>query len=479
MSNQQNGENGPKRPDPFSAEVMGGDLVEAKPGAGVFAAGMTLGQIAKTIAWSKCFGNDCNPYVAAVKVMAGQEIGLGPVEAMRGLHVFDGKIELGAAAMSSKIKGSGFFDYEVVRLDETGCYLSCWEKSQRTGEWKQLPDVSFTADDAKNAGLLSKATWAKYFTDMAFSRAMSRFFRRYCPHLAGGAVYAEGEISDAEGPPNDGGRAPEKPAEGKAVEQASTAPGAPEPASAEPTGGQKKNLRHLAEAHELPAIPPGTLCQLCEAGKEELATTTLDEGGKEPLYVCQECGDALRPDPTQDPPAGQAESPESSPQESASSDSTETPQSSSTQNTSTASVTPSAEPSSTGGASSGGESSRDRNTEAVEHPYVRFCRECGKIKAQIEELDDSDVRYREVFKARGLFGRAGVDKGATKLQREILCDLHDALTEALGEKAEVEAAASAEVAQEGSAGPHVGMDPDAPVGQPASADDEPGELLFG
>ena len=96
------------------------ELVAPKEGQTAFHAGMSLGQLAKTISSSGCFGRDVNPYVAAVKILAGQEIGLGPVESMRGLHVFDGKIELGSAAMSSKIKGSGSFDYEIVSHDENG-----------------------------------------------------------------------------------------------------------------------------------------------------------------------------------------------------------------------------------------------------------------------------------------------------------------------------------------------------------------------
>ena len=56
-----------------------------------FSAGMTLGQLSKVISNSGCFGQ-CNPNIVAVKLLAGKEIGLGPIEAMRGLHVFDGRL---------------------------------------------------------------------------------------------------------------------------------------------------------------------------------------------------------------------------------------------------------------------------------------------------------------------------------------------------------------------------------------------------
>ena len=193
-----------------------------------FSAGMTLGQLSKVISNSGCFGQ-CNPNIVAVKLLAGKEIGLGPIEAMRGLHVFDGKIELGAAAMSSKIKNSGVYDYEVKELDANGCVLRCWEQSPRTGEWRKLPEISFTREEAKTAGLLGKKNWVSWFEDMAFARCMSRFFRRYCPHLAAGAVYAPGEVSDDLQPePLNGDRSASRPrADASTSLEASTPPKPP------------------------------------------------------------------------------------------------------------------------------------------------------------------------------------------------------------------------------------------------------------
>jgi len=174
-------------------------------GAGDFHAGMSLGALARVISASGCFGKT-NPNIAAVKILAGRDLGLGPVEAMRGLHLFDGKIELGSGVMSSKIKGSGRYDYDIVQHDKDGCVIECWEMNLRTDEWQQRPNISFTRVEAEKAGLLKKPVWSQYFDDMTFSRCMSRFFRRYCPHLAGGAVYGDGEISDpADGPPQNGG----------------------------------------------------------------------------------------------------------------------------------------------------------------------------------------------------------------------------------------------------------------------------------
>lgn len=312
-----------------------GALVAAKEGSLSFHAGMSLGQLAKTIAGSGCFGRDANPYVVAVKILAGHEIGLGPIEAMRGLHLFDGKIELGSAAMSSKIKGSGFFDFEVASLDETGCTLKAFEKSQRTGEWQQLPDVSFTMAEAKRANLAGKkGPWQTYPADMCFARAIARFFRRYCPHLAGGAVYAEGEVSTdlAQEPLSQPGAA-------------SAAPSTPE--------------------------PPKPL------------------GAAELVYG---------PEVAESDPA--------------------------------------------------------------EHPFARFIAQSDDLKAGILAADGDEDRYRKVFEARGLKNRGVVGKGDTKVQRELLLELHDALKEALAERVAREAKADPEVAQAVTVGPERAPEPD-------------------
>tara|TARA_R110000824_G_scaffold152470_1_gene323685 strand:- start:6144 stop:7181 length:1038 start_codon:yes stop_codon:yes gene_type:complete len=314
------------------------DLVPAKEGQLAFHAGMSLGQLAKTISGSGCFGRDVNPYVAAVKILAGDEIGIGPVEAMRGLHVFDGKIELGSAVMASKIKGSKIFDYEVVASDDDGTTIACFEKSIRTGEWRGLPNISFTRKEASAAGLLNRGPWKTYFTDMCFARCMSRFFRRYCPHLAGGAVYADGEVSgDLKPDPKPPGR------------------------GSRPEGG-----------------PPGPEAPPAEPGIEIEEAQGPAAGDPAPQQV--------DPDDVGDP--------------------------------------------------------RD-------HPYARFIDQSGDLKAAILKSDGGDeARYRAVFTSRGIENRAGVGKGDTKKQREILLDLHEALKEALGDKASLE----------------VGMDPDVQTG---------------
>jgi len=407
----------------MTEETQQDALQTAPAGAGTaIYDGLTLGQLAATIRQSGCFGNDCNQYEVAVKIMAGRDLGLGPVESMRGLHVFDGKIELGSAVMASKIKGSGAYDYEVVKHDDDGCSIDCWEKSPRTGEWKQVPSISFTREEATRAGLLNKAVWKNYFSDMCFSRCMSRFFRRYCPHLAGGAVYGDGEVSDApERPPSGGGRT-NPPAPEQRVEEAGEAPTV-DPTT--PAESSTKSGEPISEASSDPA-PIGTSAP--EQRPEEIwpnpdseAARAEAEAGKvdpiisprsepDPAGSTTAIGDGETVDPTRATPNSSTPPVESQP-------TTDTP-------TPTLPASESSEPD--------------------EHPFTRFCKQVTELKEALDETDGNPDRYYAVYAARGLENRLSVGKGDSKLQREILLELHDALKEAVSEKAEREATAELE-----------------------------------
>ena len=72
-------------------------------------------------------------------------------------------------------------------------------KVQRRG-WSDPSLISFTIEDAKNAGLLNNPTWKKYPADMCKARAIARAARAAFPDALLG-VYVEGEISEPDDAP--------------------------------------------------------------------------------------------------------------------------------------------------------------------------------------------------------------------------------------------------------------------------------------
>lgn len=140
---------------------------------------------------------------AGVKVLAGRELGLPPVEAMRSLHIVEGKIEMSADLLATRVKQHPRYDYRILRIDETGCDIAFFQDGDELGV------SSFTDKDRETAGLALKSakgapsSWAKYPRNMMFARAMSNGVAWYCPDVASsGRIYVDGEIDIAnEAPP--------------------------------------------------------------------------------------------------------------------------------------------------------------------------------------------------------------------------------------------------------------------------------------
>lgn len=126
---------------------------------------------------------------AVVKVLAGQEMGIGPIAAMTGIYIVKGRVTLSANLMAAQIKRSGRYSYQVARLDDTGCELVFFEQGREIGR------SIFTADDAKAAGLWgSSDPWKRTPRNMLFARAMSNGAKWYTPDVFSGPVYTPDEL---------------------------------------------------------------------------------------------------------------------------------------------------------------------------------------------------------------------------------------------------------------------------------------------
>jgi hypothetical protein len=127
---------------------------------------------------------------AVVKILAGQELGIGPVAAMRGISFIMGKLNIDAGLVSALIKRSGRYDYKVVENSDKAAQLDFYDRGAKVGTSR------FTLDDAKAAGLLGKDLWAKYPRNMLFARALSNGAKWYAPDVFYGAVYTADELDD-------------------------------------------------------------------------------------------------------------------------------------------------------------------------------------------------------------------------------------------------------------------------------------------
>jgi hypothetical protein len=147
-------------------------------------------KLADVMARSGFFADARDAAQAVVKVLAGQEMGVGPVSSMTGINLIKGKISISANLMAAAVRRSGRYDYHVKRHDDQRCEI------EFTMDGKVIGNSIFTIDDARKAGL-SGDNWKKYPRNMLFARAMSNGVKWYCPDVFGGPVYTADELGAA------------------------------------------------------------------------------------------------------------------------------------------------------------------------------------------------------------------------------------------------------------------------------------------
>jgi len=130
---------------------------------------------------------------AAVKVMAGKELGIPAIASMMGINIIKGKVAMGAHLMASCIRAHGY-EFKVKCLDNSGCVLEFLDKPNSEGKRGRLGESSFREDDAKAASVLGEM-YRKYPRNMYYARAMSNGVKWYCPDaIAGAPVYTPEEL---------------------------------------------------------------------------------------------------------------------------------------------------------------------------------------------------------------------------------------------------------------------------------------------
>jgi hypothetical protein len=123
-----------------------------------------------------------------VKVLAGRELGLGPVASMTGIYIVKGRVTLSANLIAATIKRSGRYNYKVLRMDDKGCEIEYFEQGESIGK------SAFTDADAKAAGLGVGDNWRKFPRNMYFARTMSNGAKWYCPDVFAGPIYTPDEL---------------------------------------------------------------------------------------------------------------------------------------------------------------------------------------------------------------------------------------------------------------------------------------------
>lgn len=152
--------------------------------------------VAKVFSVSGFFKDSRQLEQAMVKVIAGAELGMGPMQAMSSFHVVEGKVEMAGGAIAARIKASGKYDYRIVTKSRVRCEIAFFERID--GRREEIGREVWDADRAQAAGLWGKNVWKKYPDAMLFNRCIASGYRAYCPDVFSFSVYGDGEISGGE-----------------------------------------------------------------------------------------------------------------------------------------------------------------------------------------------------------------------------------------------------------------------------------------
>ena len=133
------------------------------------------------------------PEQAIAIMQTGKELGLGPMQSLRGIHVIDGKPAMSADLIAglalARVPGS------TLRVVES-TNVVCRVEAARSGH--DVTPFSFSMDDAKNAGLTGKPVWRQYPRAMLRARCLTEACRAVFPDVVMG-LYSPEELEDSSG----------------------------------------------------------------------------------------------------------------------------------------------------------------------------------------------------------------------------------------------------------------------------------------
>lgn len=223
--------------------------------------------IGKAMVASGAFSDVKSQSQALVRILAGQEMGLGPFAAMSNINIINGSPAVGGHIMAARVKASQKYDYQVIKWDKDICSIDFFQNGKKIG------NSTFDKSDATSAGLVNKDNWRKFPRNMYFNRAISNGVRTYCPDVLGNApVYDPDEL---------GARLDEQ---GNVIEMPKHSVAAVNPAPEPPVDEPVDSVDNSeTEEDEIDEVPVDDDTDLSQAIDDTLAEDRVDMP-KKPVY---------------------------------------------------------------------------------------------------------------------------------------------------------------------------------------------------
>lgn len=130
------------------------------------------------------------PEAVMACVLAGHEMGIGPMMALAKIDVIEGKPAPSAELMRAVVLAHG---HEVWLEEQTATRVTLCGKRRDSDHTTK---VTWTMDDARRAGLDRKAVWKSYPRAMLLARATGELCRAVFPDVLAGLSYTAEEVTD-------------------------------------------------------------------------------------------------------------------------------------------------------------------------------------------------------------------------------------------------------------------------------------------
>jgi hypothetical protein len=131
------------------------------------------------------------PATVCAAILAGRELGIGPMTALQHLHVIEGRPSMSAQLMRALVLAHGH-RIRFIESTQTRCTI----EGRRAGE-DEPSRVTYTMDDAKTAGLNGRRSWQRMPRQMLVARATGELCRNVFADVIGGMAYTVEEATDA------------------------------------------------------------------------------------------------------------------------------------------------------------------------------------------------------------------------------------------------------------------------------------------
>jgi hypothetical protein len=203
-------------------------------------------RVAEALARSGMWKDIKSAEAAFAKMVIGRDLGLTPAQAMQGVHIVEGGIQMHYAQLGQFVRARDGYDYRAGWIKEEP-RIDVGTRDEASGEVRPTPPElaivyhdeeeatdlrpvvgafvefyvdgdrrglsRFTLDDARTAGLIKEAkpqqAWKAASRNMLLARSMSNGVKWFVPEvMAGMPVYVEGEIparKSVTAPVGDGG----------------------------------------------------------------------------------------------------------------------------------------------------------------------------------------------------------------------------------------------------------------------------------